>query len=68
MRFSHILVPRPGNASTDPIGNPRPGMGLKLLRDGKESANVLAMVGTSGQQSWNFLEKGGYLSSAVLFR
>ena len=56
VRLGHSLVPRPGKA-TDTVGNPRPGMGLKLLRDGRDSANVLAVISLSGQQSWNFFEK-----------
>ena len=65
MRFGQTIVPRPGNV-TDTIGNPRPGMGLKFLRDGRDSANLVAMVSLSGQQSWNFLEKARDIST--LFR
>lgn len=31
-----------------------PGFGLKLLRDGIPSANLVAMYGVNGQPSWNF--------------
>jgi hypothetical protein len=35
-----------------------PGMGLKLLRDGKVSANLVSMKGTGGQPNdWNFFSK-----------
>ena len=31
-----------------------PGMGLKFLRDGIDSANLVAMNSVEGQASWNF--------------
>eukprot|EP00092_Neocalanus_flemingeri_P039229 GFUD01042706.1.p1 GENE.GFUD01042706.1~~GFUD01042706.1.p1 ORF type:complete len:321 (+),score=78.75 GFUD01042706.1:47-1009(+) len=31
-----------------------PGMGLKFLRDGMDSANLVAMYSLAGQESWNF--------------
>merc|ERR1712112_655544 len=31
-----------------------PGMGLKFLRDGIDSANLVAMYSVDGQESWNF--------------
>jgi len=31
-----------------------PGIGLKFLRDGIDSANLVAMFSVDGQQSWNF--------------
>jgi hypothetical protein len=34
----------------------KPGMGLKFLRDGVDSANLLAMYSVDGQPSWNFFE------------
>jgi len=37
--------PKPGTA---------PGMGLKFLRDGMDSANLVAMYSVNGQDSWNF--------------
>ena len=33
--------------------NTAPGLGLKFLRDGVESANLVAMYGVDGQESWN---------------
>jgi len=33
-----------------------PGMGLKFLRDGIDSANLVAMYGVDGQESWNFFK------------
>jgi len=34
--------------------NTAPGMGLKFLRDGVDSANLVAMYSVDGQESWNF--------------
>jgi len=36
--------------------NTTPGMGLKFLRDGMDSSNLVAMFGLDGQDSWNFFE------------
>ena len=36
--------------------NTIPGMGLKFLRDGMDSANLVAMGGLDGQESWNFFK------------
>jgi len=36
--------------------NTAPGMGLKFLRDGVDSANLVAMYSVDGQQSWNFFK------------
>ena len=36
--------------------NTAPGMGLKFLRDGHDSANLVAMYSVSGQESWNFFK------------
>ena len=33
-----------------------PGMGLKFLRDGMDSANLVAMHSLDGQESWNFFK------------
>ena len=53
--------------------NTAPGMGLKFLRDGVDSANLVAMYSVDGQESWNFFkndfsnhipESGGTLSYA----
>lgn len=38
------------------VDNIRPGLGLKLLRDSVESANMVAMYTVDGQSSWNFFE------------
>ena len=31
-------------------------MGLKFLRDGVDSANLVAMYSVDGQESWNFFK------------
>jgi hypothetical protein len=36
--------------------NTGPGMGLKFLRDGIDSANLVAMYSVDGQESWNFFK------------
>ena len=36
--------------------NLKPGMGLKFLRDGVDSANLVAMYSVDGQPSFNFFE------------
>jgi len=36
--------------------NTAPGMGLKFLRDGVDSANLVAMYSVDGQESWNFFK------------
>jgi len=36
--------------------NTAPGMGLKFLRDGMPSANLVAMYSVGGQESWNFFK------------
>jgi len=36
--------------------NTTPGMGLKFLRDGMDSANLVAMYSIDGQESWNFFK------------
>lgn len=33
-----------------------PGLGLKMLRDGIDSGNLVAMFGVNGQPEWNFFE------------
>jgi hypothetical protein len=59
------LLVRPSIASSantsktkaeDALGNFKPGMGLKFLRNGYPSANLQAMYSTSGQASWNFFK------------
>merc|ERR1719348_2942876 len=47
-RFS--LAKEPSESSL----NTAPGMGLKFLRDGMDSANLVAMYSVNGQESWNF--------------
>jgi hypothetical protein len=37
-------------------GNFAPGIGLKFLRDGMPSGNLVAMYSVDGQPSWNFFE------------
>lgn len=49
VRFSSAAQPKKGQ----PLG---PGMGVKFLRDGQDSANFVAMFGVNGQTSWNFFE------------
>jgi len=47
------------NSKSSPDGaldNFAPGMGLKFLRDGNPSANLQAMWGVNGQNSWNFFK------------
>merc|ERR1712038_1171499 len=50
VRFSLAKEPSP------PSLNTAPGMGLKFLRDGVDSANLVAMYSVNGQESWNFFE------------
>merc|ERR1719228_1602409 len=50
VRFS--LAKEPSNTSNSTA----PGMGLKFLRDGKDSANLVAMYSVNGQDSWNFFK------------
>ena len=38
------------------LGNFAPGIGLKFLRDGVPSANLVAMYSVDGQDSWNFFK------------
>jgi len=49
VRFSSAAQP----SDKSPLG---PGMGLKFLRDGQDSANFVAMFSVNGQPSWNFFE------------
>ena len=52
VRLSSAAKPELGTSS--PLG---PGMGLKFLRDGIDSANLVAMYGVNGQPGeWNFFE------------
>lgn len=36
--------------------NTAPGLGLKILRDGMDSASLVAMYSVDGQESWNFFK------------
>ena len=49
-RFSLAKEPSSSSRAT------APGMGLKLLRDGMDSANLVAMYSVDGQDSWNFFK------------
>jgi len=51
VRLSSAAKPELGNPDA-PLG---PGMGLKFLRDGMDSANLVAMYSVNGQPGeWNF--------------
>eukprot|EP00091_Calanus_sinicus_P018456 TRINITY_DN4220_c0_g1_i2.p1 TRINITY_DN4220_c0_g1~~TRINITY_DN4220_c0_g1_i2.p1 ORF type:complete len:357 (-),score=107.20 TRINITY_DN4220_c0_g1_i2:86-1156(-) len=50
VRFSLAKEPSPESNAT------APGLGLKLLRDGMDSANLVAMYSVDGQDSWNFFK------------
>ena len=50
VRFSFAKEPSPPGLNT------APGMGLKFLRDGVDSANLVAMYSVNGQDSWNFFK------------
>jgi len=50
VRFS--LAKEPDTSSN----NTAPGIGLKFLRDGMDSANLVAMYSVDGQDSWNFFK------------
>eukprot|EP00347_Sterkiella_histriomuscorum_P022948 403336536 len=43
--------------ANDAFGNFIPGFGLKLLRNGVPSGNLVAMFSVDGTQSWNFFKK-----------
>lgn len=53
IRLSCAAEPNPKKG---PSGNFIPGFGLKLLRDGVPSANLVAMFSVDGQDSWNFFK------------
>lgn len=55
--------------SSEPFLKISPGMGLKFLRNGMDSANVLAMYSVSGQWSWNFFKNdlSNHLPAISLF-
>ena len=50
MRISETTYTDPKNQMTNP------GFGIKFLRDGMSSANILAMFHFDGQTSWNFFK------------
>jgi len=50
VRFSLAKEPSTSSRAT------APGMGLKFLRDGMDSANLVAMYSVDGQDSWNFFK------------
>lgn len=50
VRLSLAKRPDPGDQETVP------GMGVKILRDGTDSANLVAMESVDGQKSWNFFK------------
>jgi len=51
------LNKKTGNTSPDgAYDNYKPGIGVKFLRDGVPSGNVVAMFSTEGQHSWNFFK------------
>lgn len=54
IRLSCAKEPDP---KENPINNFTPGFGLKFLRDGMPSANIIAMYSVNGQYSWNFFSK-----------
>ena len=41
----------------EPVQSRLPGIGLKFLRDGLDSANLVAMHSLDGQQSWDFFQQ-----------
>jgi len=61
VRISTFREPR--STRTDPLF----GMGLKFLRDGVESASLVASVGSDGQKSWNVFKNSwsNHLTSPI---
>ena len=51
-RLSSALPADPSSSYSQPT----PGMGLKFLRDGRDSANMLAVYSIESQESWNFFK------------
>jgi hypothetical protein len=49
-RLSLAREPNPKKLTTTP------GMGLKFLRDGVDSGDMVAMIGVDGHDSWNFFK------------
>lgn len=54
---NHGVVRLSAAAEPNPkVKNLAPGMGLKFLRDGMDSASLVAMYSVDGQPSWNFFK------------
>jgi hypothetical protein len=51
-----ISTAKQANPKKEAKGNFLPGMGIKLLRDGVPSANLVAMLSVEGQDSWNIFQ------------
>jgi hypothetical protein len=49
--------------------NTTPGIGVKFLRDGMDSADFVAMYSVDGQESWNFFKNqfSNHISAATSF-
>lgn len=57
IRLSLAKQPDPTKTSAaQAFDNFAPGFGLKFLRDGHQSANMVAMYSVDGQASWNFFK------------
>jgi len=52
--FARFSVAKPVFTGTLPAANLAPGMGVKLLRDGADSANFVSMFSVDGQPDLNF--------------
>jgi len=53
----HVIIRMSLAAKPDPEElNTKPGIGLKFLRDGVASGNMVAMLSVDGQPSWNFFK------------
>merc|ERR1719369_1330881 len=50
VRLSHIRQPDPAKLLTSPA------MSLKMFRDGRHSANLVAQYSVESQESWNFFK------------
>lgn len=58
LRLSCAKAPDTSKTSpSEALDNFTPGLGIKFLRDGQPSANVVAMYGVNGFDSWNFFAK-----------
>jgi hypothetical protein len=57
LRMSLAKQPDPSKTTAQgAYDNFAPGFGLKFLRDDRSSANLVAMYGVDGQDSWNFFK------------